>query len=230
MDLTMSQHKKHVIDRARYENSTGFSLLELMVVVAITLVFVSLTVSSVMAAVHTSRLSAAGTDLSGLFQQARMRAVQDDRYYSVYQITTNSLVQEFVDIYPQNVNGASGSGGTTLDPKDPSMAVSFEVALKAKASAPNTSNLLQQFLGSNPSSVVPLDGSTAASPVTFGPQGLPCTPVSVSGGTVCNSRGGPTAYWVFFQSTATQKWEAVTVTPAGRIQKWYYAGSVWAKL
>jgi hypothetical protein len=148
--------------------------------------------------------------------------VQDDRYYSVYLITANGATQQFVDIYPQNVNGASGSGGATLASGDPLVTISSEVTRQPQASAPNVTNLAQQLLPVNPNNLQPQDASAAGTPFTFGPQGLPCIPVALSGGTVCNSRGGQVAYWTFLQNNISQDWQAVTVTPAGRIQQWYY--------
>jgi prepilin-type N-terminal cleavage/methylation domain-containing protein len=210
--------------------SSGFSLLELLAVVVILGIVTAIAVPNLLRVAHRVRLQAAGTDFASILQQARMRAIQDDRFYSVYVNTANTQPVEFVDIYPQNTNGASGSGGATVDPQDPVVTLAAEITEQPQSAAPNTANLLQQFLGSNPSSLTPADGSSAASPVTFGPQGLPCLPVAVSGGTVCNSRGGPVAYWVFFQNSITQDWEAVSVTPAGRLQKWSYSSGTWQRI
>jgi hypothetical protein len=146
----------------------------------------------------------------------------------VHLLATNGVQQEFVDIYPQAVNGASGSNGQTLDPKDPSIALSPEVIQQAQGAAPATDNLKAQFLGNNAGAAFLYDGNT--SPITFGPQGIPCFPKGVTGGTVCDSVGGLTAYWLFFQDTVTQNWEAITVTPAGRIQKWSYVGQAWGRI
>jgi prepilin-type N-terminal cleavage/methylation domain-containing protein len=210
--------------------SPGFSLLELLGVIVITGIVSAIAIPNLLRVAHRVRLQGAGTDLAAILQQARMRAIQDDRFYSVYPNTANSLPVEFVDIYPQNINGASGSGGTTVDPQDPQVTLAAEVTEQPQSAAPNTPNLLLQFLGSNPAALTPVDGSSPATPVTFGPQGLPCLPTAVSGGTVCNSRGGPVAYWVFFQNNVTQDWEAVSVTPAGRFQKWTYSGNAWERL
>lgn len=212
--------------------SSGFSMVELMVVASIVLLIVSLSVPTLIQAVHTARLKGAGSDISGLLQVARIRAVRDDRYYSVYLITNNNngLQQMFVDIYPQNVNGASGSGGTALNFPDPSISIASEVTRQAQGAAPNTANLAQQLLPTNPNNLVPTDASSALTPFTFGPEGLPCTPTVIAGGTVCNSRGGAVAYWTFLQNTVTGAWEALTVTPAGRIQQWYYSNGVWNKI
>jgi prepilin-type N-terminal cleavage/methylation domain-containing protein len=205
----------------------GFSMIELLVVVSIVLLVVSLSVPALIQGVHTARLKGAGSDLSGLLQVARIRAVRDDRYYSVYLLNNNGLQQMFVDIYPQNVNGASGSGGTALNFPDPSISLTTEITRQPQSAAPNIANLAQQLLPTNPNNLVPADASVALTPFTFGPEGLPCKPVVVPGGTVCNSHGGAVAYWTFLQNNITQAWEALTVTPAGRIQQWYYSNGIW---
>lgn len=208
----------------------GFSLLELMVVVTILIIVAAISVPSLMGAYHRYKLRSAGTDVSGLLQMARMRAVQDDRYYSVWPSLANGLSQQFIDIYPQGTNGGSGNANGTMDPRDPVITISTEVVQQPVGAAPSTANLSAQMLGSNPNGLTPKDGDDPTTRVTFGPQGLPCQWTAVNGGSVCNSQGGPIAYWVFFQSSVTQDWEAVTVTPAGRIQKWYYDGAAWQKL
>jgi hypothetical protein len=107
------------------------------------------------------------------------------------------------------------------------VALPSEVSQQPVASAPNTNNLKSQLLPAT-TPVTPTD--TSATPATFGPRGLPCTPLALTGGSVCDSSGGPTAFWTFLKNTISGDWQAVTITPAGRIQKWYYNGSVWAKL
>jgi prepilin-type N-terminal cleavage/methylation domain-containing protein len=217
-------------NQAKKGGSAGFSILELVVVIAILALVAAIAVPNLITAVHASRLRGAASDFAALLQQARMRAVQDDRYYSLYLLPNTN--QEFVDIYPQAVNGASGSNGQTLDSRDPVITLASEVNLQPQGAAPGTATLQTQFLGKNAGAAAPLaaplDGSVSA--VTFGPEGVPCLPNPVAGGTVCNSTGGLTAYWVFFQDAVTQNWEAVTVTPAGRIQKWNYTSGVWGKI
>jgi hypothetical protein len=108
--------------------------------------------------------------------------------------------------------------------------ISQEVVRQPVGNAPNTAALQAQVLPVN-SPVALVDGGAPATPVTFGPRGLPCTQVAVLGGAVCDSLGGPTAYWIFFQDNVSQNWGAVTVTPAGRIRRWSYSGGpagVWA--
>ena len=204
---------------------SGFTMLELVVVILLVMVASSFALPKILTAVHGYRLHGAGTDFSGIAQAARWRAVQDDRYYSVYFITQGGTLQAYVDIFPQNINGSSGNGSAgPMDPKDPQIAITAEVAPQAQANAPSTSALKGQFLPAG-TPVVPIDGSVSTSPITFGPRGLPCLPTATNGGSVCDSAGGLQAYWVFLQDSSTQMWEAVTITPAGRIQVWEYRGN-----
>lgn len=195
----------------------GFSLVELVVVVAIVMIIAGFGLPKIITALHTYRLRKTGTGVSGMAQTARWRAVHDDQFYSVRFIApAGGALEAYVDIT-----------GVPLDPNDPQVPISAEVAQQPQGNAPNTANLQGQLLPVG-SPVVPLDGNNPGSPVTFGPRGLPCLPTPTNGGNVCDSLGGPQAYWLFFQNTITQDWEAVTVTPAGRIQTWIYTGAGWA--
>lgn len=226
-------HKPFTTER---DGTKGFSTLELVIVMFIILIISGIAIPQFMTMMHSARLKGAVSDAAGLLQVQRIRAVDDDRYYSTYLLAAagNNPQQLFVDIYPQNLNGTSGTGGTTYTCNangcDPVVMISGEVSQQPAGAAPNTANLLAQILPAN-SPVVPQDASLAATPATFGPRGLPCTPQAVAGGTVCDSLGGPTAYWTFFQNNVTQNWGAVTISPAGRIRRWSYnsapAGGTW---
>ena len=217
----------------RLSRMSGLTLLELVVSLAVILIVAGIAIPNFNTAMHSSRLKGGDSDFASLLQAGRIRAVDDDRYYSVYVLAANGNrpQQGFVDIYPQNVNGASGSNGTTLDPRDPVVQVNGEVIPQPQGAAPSTAALKALILPPT-SPVAPKDGSAAGTPVTFGPRGLPCSPTGAVGGTVCDSLGGPTAYWIFFQNNVTQNWAAITVTPAGRIQRWLFTGGpagIWAQ-
>jgi prepilin-type N-terminal cleavage/methylation domain-containing protein len=198
----------------------GFSLVELMIVVVISLVIAGMAVPKFLTLIHNARLQGAGSDLSGLLQRARIRAVQDDTYYSTYIITSGSILEAYVDLLR--------NGGTGVDTLDPVIQINKEVTLVAASSAPSTSNLKGQFLPVG-STLTPNDGNSSTTPVIFSPRGLPCATVTVTGGTICNSAGGATAFWIFFQDSNTQQYQAVTITPAGRIQNWGLQGTNWVK-
>lgn len=207
-ELQAARHRQNP-----HHSCRGFSLVELVTVGAIIIIVMAIAVPFMLSMEHAARLRGTGSDFSGILQSDRIRSVQDDKFYSVY-ILGN---QAYVDI--------TANGGTSVASQDPSIYINPEITSVAAASAPATTNLYGQFLPSG-STLTVKDGSTG-NPITFGPRGLPCTKQTAPGGTICDSSGGATAFWAFFQDSVTLAWEAVTVSPSGRIRKWYYGGGAW---
>ncbi len=200
--------------RNRPIDACGFTLLELVVVVAILMVVAGMVFISALNTVQSIRLRQSATSYANLLQQARMRAVQDDTYYTVRTFSDGYGSAAYVDL--------NGSG--TYAAGEPTMRFSPSVGPMAFASGPGLTNLESQFLPAGSGGTV---NSTAPGP-TFGPRGLPCTPSAPTGGTCPYIT--PTSYVTFLQNSQTTKWEAVTVTPAGRIRIWSYDGSSWSPL
>jgi len=201
----------------------GFSLLELIAVISIIMIISAITVEAVQRATRTMRLHEAAVSYSNLLQQARVRAVRDDKYYAV--LTTagagNVPPTAFVDLAQ---NGVYAAG-------DPMMIFPAGVAPMTFASGPNVAGLEAQFLPPGPGSLLTVN-TTAAGPV-FGTRGLPCTPTAAGPNATCpylSAAGLPTAYISFMQNTQSGSWMAVTVTPAGRIRQWVYDGGNWTAL
>jgi prepilin-type N-terminal cleavage/methylation domain-containing protein len=198
----------------------GFSLLELIAVISIIMILSAITVEVVQRATRTMRLQEAAVSYSNLLQQARIRAVRDDKYYSV--LTTagagNVPPTAFVDLAQ---NGVYAAG-------DPVMIFPVGVSPMPFASGPNIVGLEAQFLPPGPGSLLTVN-TTAAGPA-FGTRGLPCTPTIAGPNATCpnlSPAGLPTAYISFMQNTQSGNWMAVTVTPAGRIRQWAYTGGNW---
>jgi prepilin-type N-terminal cleavage/methylation domain-containing protein len=206
--------------RERNKAEAGFSLVELMAVVLIILVVGGIATPNILNLMHMARLRGSSADFSSLLQTARMRAVQDDKYYSTY-IIAGPPQSAYVDL---TVNG-----GTGVAAGDPMVLIASELTPTAAANAPATTNLKGLFLPAGAGLAVK-DGTAAGSQIIFGPRGLPCTTVAATGGNVCDSAGGATAFWVFFQDNSTSAWEAITVSPAGRISKWQYGNGSWTRL
>ena len=100
------------------------------------------------------------------------------------------------------------------------------LAVQPVGAAPNTADLKNRFCANCATAIIFNQWPT------WGPDGMPCVAQLSSDGstTVCNSAGGPRAYWTFFQSQATSEWAAVTITPAGRVRAWTYGANsgTWA--
>lgn len=234
MERPIGKPKPRPMNR-RFAERDGFSLVELLVVVILVLIVAGFAIPGMISSLRQARIRGAASDYAVLLEQARTYAIRDNRYYSTYILAGSGTTptQAYVDMCPQKVGQASGNGGTSIVTAsstcsgDPSVMIPAEVVLQASSSAPNTSNLQTQLLPST-TTVTPIDASVTA-PI-FSPRGLPCTAVTLSSLSICDSSGGPTAYWTFFNDTRSGSWQAVTITPAGRIKKWYYTGSAWSKM
>lgn len=223
----------------RHHVQNGFTLMELLLVVIIVMIIAGTGIPKIISAVHTAHLRGAASDFASLLEEARIDAIRDNRYYSTYILAASGDTPQeaYIDQLPKVLTGRSGNGGafvvasTPGSPGDPVIVLQSDVVPEAASGAPNTSNLENQLLPAT-TPVTPTDTTITAA--TFGPRGLPCTPVTLTGGptgTMCESSGAaPTAFWSFFQSSTTGAWQAVTITPAGRIEKWYFTGSTWSKL
>jgi prepilin-type N-terminal cleavage/methylation domain-containing protein len=222
--------------RCKYR-SRGFSLLEVLVGIAIVMILVAITAPAVNRALNTARVRDTAVQYANLLQTARSQAIADDRFYSVYvqPAAGGNPPIAYVDIQPQVNNGTSGHGPPPTGhydagpPADPASNLSGQVLPQPVAGAPNVNALNAAFCAA----CVPARIFNTAP--TWGPDGMPCeAKPSLDGtGTVCNGSGGPTAYVTYFQSTVSAEWSAVTVSPAGRVKAWLYiqgsgGGGQWA--
>lgn len=204
---------------------SGFSLLELAIGLSVAMILAAVMIVNVQGAVRGVRLSESAANYANLLQQARIRAVRDDRFYTVLTVTpAGGAPYAFVDLQGTGVLAAG----------DPMQAFAAGVVPQPFASGPSLANLKAQFLPPGPSAQNTVN-STLPGP-TFGPRGLPCAPVAGAGGsTSCPyltpPNYTPTSFITFMQQSQSGKWQAVTVTPAGRIRQWAYDGtSTWSPL
>jgi len=199
------------------KNDRGFSLLELCLVLAILMIVAAMVFINAVSAVRNIRLTQSATSYANLLQHARIRAVQDDTYYTVRTVASTDPPMAFLDL------NKTGTFSPTA-PTDPMIAFLQDVTPKLFGDGPGLADLKSRFLPTAGGSTV----DTNDPGPTFGPRGIPCKPSSLSGGT-CPSMT-PTSYITFLQNAQSKKWEAVTVTPAGRIGIWSYNGTNWSPL
>ena len=189
--------------------------MELLIVVAIILVIVAIAIPIYKNAIDAIHVGEAARNYAGILQRARLSAVTGNTYNAVgVQIAPGSTtdLMAYIDTADTNVNPISAYAA----PEPMTMLGSG--VLWNQPGAPATNDLKTKVFS----------GGTLGYPPVFGSRGLPCAPVSVTGGTVCNTQGGNVAYATYFQSPLGQ-WRAVSVNPVGRIQIWSYdpSASVW---
>ena len=176
---------------------TGFSMLEIMVVVAILLIVAAMAVPMMNRTIANYRLDAGGHSTASLIQQARLMAVKTNQVYYV-----NTDIASTPDyVYMRTDTGARQKG-------DPSVSISNDLTFQT-TSLPDHQQLDDYVQGTT--SVLQAAGTT----IGFTARGLPC----IASTTTPPCQQGVGFEW-FIQSNANNGWEAITVTPAGRIKSW----------
>lgn len=182
----------------RFKSKKGFTLMELVVVLAIVILITALSLPSFLNAMANIRLRTAAQNLAGILQQARMRATHDNAVVGLgctpFNVAIDTCTQTFL---------VDKAGNQLANP--------------GQIQLPQTVSYT-----TNPSaSMAKADvGFTAAAPGTqpfFNPRGVPCT---LNAGT-CQGAG-----FVFYL-TGPSGLAAVSVSPAGRVKVWSYSSTKW---
>jgi prepilin-type N-terminal cleavage/methylation domain-containing protein len=200
----------------------GFSLIELVLVLAIILIVTAIAIPTVEQSVAGYQLDASGHTVASLLQNARQTAVKTNQpYYAQYNGAGATLASAVPAIRSNN----PPDGTNYNDTIDPTATVVGNVTFQQVgqgASGPPNHEQLDSYLGG---SAVQIETS---GPIGFNARGLPCM---ASTGTqwICAqtdpAAGGTPAFEWFMQNSRTKGWEAVTVSPAGRIKTWRLTSS-----
>jgi len=190
----------------------GFSFPELLIVVGVGLIITVVAVPVMSNAIANMKLRGNMTSLSGLLQNTRAIGVQQNAAKTACHI--NSSDPPYSLIY--FVKSVTDCTTATVDTTDP------QVELEAP--------IIPYATPSGPGAPPPMDNATLGSlstPLTsdpsFNSSGLPC---SYSGGT-CTPN---TAFIQYFKDSrfgGSGGWAAISISPAGRIRRWFFSGSVW---
>ena len=188
----------------------GFSLLELMIVVAIIMILAAISVPRIMNTISDIKLRYFATNYSGLLQSARMQAVRKNTYYSV-QWTTLSTGGGAYFV----------SKSTTYAAGDPVLPLGSQITVHvgSGSGAPNEST----FISGTSTSGLSFAPITGTSDPSFNARGLPCVVASLA----CPFVPGQ-GFVVFLSKpslTGNIDWAAVAVTPSGHMQIWTCDGS-----
>jgi len=189
---------------------SGFSTVELTVVVCIAMSLIAIALPTLFSVVATAQLRGGMNDLSGLFQNARNMAVRQNIISRVRFQLTGGLCVAYVD------NGTTPTGLTSLVPQI------YLPSKFSKVSPPSGSGtptpLTATSCGAN--SLTTLD---TTDDTYFTSVGLPC---QYSSGT-CSGTQAFAYYFNYAGSLGGTSWTAICVSPAGRMTSWYWNGLSW---
>ena len=204
----------------------GFSILEMAIVIALLLIATTLALLLAKNVVRSVHLHQTAANYANLLQQARVRAVQDDKYYTV--IASNSTSVCASAVVPCAFIDLNGNGSYDASNAEPLLAINSDVKVMSYGSAPATNNLAALFLPPGTSGTI---NNSWPGPA-FGTRGIPCSPGTYSSSYMTCPFTLATSYWTFVKNVRSQAWVAITVTPAGRINQWSYSNNTntWAPL
>ena len=193
-------------------NARGFSVVELMVVVAIALVALAIALPKMTTSLTFAKWRGEMNDLSGVFQSCRSQAIKNNATQQLDFTTNNGQVVAYIDV--------PGSGGGLNTGKN--QVWMFSQFSKVDAPAPESTNPTPLNAGTM------WGGTSTIPPITtgnvcFNSRGIPCTCPSAA---TFPCPGITNGYAFYF--TQGEQWAAVGVSPAGRIKTYFWNGSAWA--
>ncbi len=198
------------------KGESGFSLVELLIVVAVVLAVAVMATPKVLQMIYNVRLRSSAYELSGLMQTARTQAIRDNKYLYVCYKSIENSTRAWVAVD----NTCSAPGAT-----DQQIQLGGNVTI-VTAGAP--SGLTSQLGFSAPS------GALVTAKPAFNSRGLPCYLSASRCNNIYNglAMAQTVSYLVYLtdnRPVGANGWAAVSVSPAGRMQVWSYKGSAWGR-
>ena len=195
-------------------SETGFSLAELLVVLTMILIVAGMSMPSLSRTIENTRLRGATQKLASAFQDARIRATQDNTSYEVILSAPGiSPSQACLDL---DDDGACDKGEpVTLLPSEVKLTnLGVPAPLDASALGFSPVSLENSFMRNQQNLLVPgLAWNALGLPCQKSSPASPCTPV------------GWVQYLQFQRPGGDIAYSAVTVSPTGRIRTWMYIPS-----
>jgi Tfp pilus assembly protein FimT len=195
---------------SRREREAGLSLLELVVVLAISLVIAGIAVPNMVQTWYGLQLRASAGEVADMMQRARMQAARSNFIVAIRYQVTNGTQQVYADF---NNNGAfNGNSGEPI----------MDLArITAATGAPGGgAGVPSAFVDTMDTSVGPPCDNTCT--LAFSPRGLPCNLV----GNACPTPS-PSYFVYYFTDGRPNGWAAVLVSKAGRSRVLMWNGTTW---
>ena len=205
----------------------GFSLLELLICLAVMMVVTVAALPTISKNMGAIRLQSSAQDVASLAERARILAVRNNTTYSILlPAPVNGVQTACIDT---NFNGA-------CDVTEPMVALAKYVSVVTDGSGPPTAEIV---CGPNPAVTpcpagftglnYPPQGPTAI--VSYNDRGLPCigpVPTNEPIGARCDElvNGTPTGFLYKFVYTGgnSPTYAALTITPTGLVSEWLNNG------
>lgn len=199
--------------RENTSSQKGVTLTELIIVVAIIAIVVTFSIPSLSSVIDNSRLKASMQNLAAVYQDARLRATQNDTAYEVL-VSAPGVTPATVCI---DLDGDGLCG-----PGDPVTTLPTRVAVSNIGSVPAQLSLNQLHFPPvyTENSLMFSQQGIFAQGVAWNSHGLPCQRASAAAACLAS---GWVQYVQFQRSNGTIIYGAVSVTPTGHVKTWIYS-------
>ena len=223
MTVTREQAERmHCLQRPSYRanhaglpkpaTSAGFSLIELLVVVAVVLIVSAFAIPTLTTTMDSIRVRGALGSASNIVQRCRIQAIKRNVYQRLHVSQVNGRVALFITD-GTDAAASPAAAGNSLSSQF-WLGNEFSIPGAPTGTPPKLTTL--QMWGSNGINLFEnLDPY-------FNSRGMPCQVV----GNTCATTGG-FVYYYQYQSAGRTKWSATSISPAGRIESWIWNGSSW---
>jgi prepilin-type N-terminal cleavage/methylation domain-containing protein len=189
----------------------GFSLLELLVVMAVMLTIAAFAIPTLTTTMAAYNTRGALTSVAGLTQRCRLLAIKNNTSERML-FGVNAGGQVFV--YCKDLANQGNAVLTT----DPQITLTSRMAIPAVPTGANPTPL-------NALTMWGANFGTVASNTDpyFNSRGLPCS--APAAGAACNTISGYVYYLRYNGPNA--RWAAISISPAARVQTWFWNGNAW---
>jgi len=181
------------------KNSRGFSMVELVVAIAIMLVIMAIAIPNFLRAMNTYRLGSTAIDVANMLQRARYEAIKRNANISCRAIPPGNPTTVYIDL---NANLA-------MDPDEPRVLLPTDIQFVGAPPAPGPASMGPGYAGAQP----------PAGSITFDARGAV---VPGAGGPTVY------VVYMGYPQDASYGYRAITVTPSGKTKVWRaQAGGAW---
>lgn len=195
----------------KLDQASGFSLIELMVVVAILLVISAAAAPYMVNVVSAARMRGSMSSMATYAQRVRGDAVRTNQTKSLWNISNSGEYFLYSATANNTAPGLSGADGV--------MPAGKQVVYIGNPTTSNVPALLDNTAAFGSSTITPV----TSSPISFNTRGIPC---SWSSGT-CTSGSAFVWYFIFQPPFGSNRYACLSISPAGRIKTWYWDGAQW---
>lgn len=193
--------------------NAGFSLVEVAIVIVIGLIVTATGLPRFNNVIANMRLRSSITTVSGLLQNSRMLAVQRNRTLraAIRSQTVPANSMKAVVTEPADTTNTPIASNAQVEMEAPINSYDAPTGPGAPAAISNSA------LGV---SITPV-----ATDASFNSRGIPCSwNTSTS---ACDTNKSFIKYFKDNRVTGGEGWAAISITPAGRIKRWFWNGSSW---